>query len=452
MSFPDHFLWGTATSAYQIEGATKEGGRGPSNWDVFAARPGNILNGDTADIAADHYHRVEEDLDLMARLGVSAYRFSLSWTRLHPEGRRPLNPEGAAFYDRLVDGLLERGIKPLVTINHMEIPESLDARGGWLERDTIERFTEYAVDAHRFLKDRVDCWATMNEVAVTTWWGHATRMFPPALGDQRLVMPAIHHQLVAHGRAVHEMRRVQPTGEFGMVGSYWPTRASRDGEAHRQAAETLDLLFNRSCLDVLVDGAYPQALLDWHTGIGGQPFIEKGDLKDISAPLDYFGLNYYAPLHVCHDPTGPGGTVVPEGIDIAQEDPPEAPRTAFDWVIDADAMLPILRLFRDRYRLPVLITENGAAFDDVIATDGRVHDTARIHYLRQHLTIIEQAIAEGIDIRGYMAWSLLDNFEWAAGYSKRFGLTYIDYASQQRLAKESFHWYASVIRANALSV
>ncbi|WP_461173319.1 GH1 family beta-glucosidase [Arthrobacter sp. Z1-9] len=445
MNFPDNFLWGTATSAYQIEGAASEDGRGPSDWDAFSAKPGAIHRGDTASIASDHYHRLDEDLDLLSRLGVNAYRFSISWTRIHPDGTNKVNQPGLDFYNRLIDGLVERGITPLATINHMEVPLALADQGGWLNRDTIDRFCEYADTVHAAFSDRIKHWATMNEIAVTTWWGNGTSWFPPALNRSDLVLPAIHNQLVAHGRATRHMRANQSEGHFGIVGSFWPVLPAQQGPEHEHAARLLDLLINRSALDVLVDGEYPAELLEWHTSVGGADFIQDRDLSTISEPLDYFGLNYYAPFHVLADPAGPGGQVVPPGIGIRQADPAEAPKTSFDWLIDPEALLPVLRQFRDRYKLPVYITENGAAFDDYVSPEGRVNDTERIDYLREHINVLSRAITEGIDIRGYMAWSLLDNFEWASGYSKRFGLTYVDYRTQTRIPKESFHWYHQLI-------
>ncbi len=445
MTFPANFRWGVATSAYQIEGATTEGGRGRSDWDEFVNRPGAINRGDTADIAADHFHRYLDDVDLMSELGIDTYRFSISWTRVIPNGAGPVNPEGIAFYSRLVDTLLQRNITPLITINHMEVPLSLARQGGWLNRETIDRYVDFATVIHEALRDRVSMWSTINEVALTTWWGHGTPWFPPALNDKTSVMPAIHHQMVAHGQALGRLRQAQPGGVFGIVGSQWPIAAAAPGPEHADAARTLDLLFNKSCLDVLVDGAYPAELLAWHRKIGGRPFVRDGDLEVAAAPLDYYGLNYYAPLQVIADPAGPGGEAIPPGIGIRQVVPPEAPKTAYNWVIDPAALLPLLRQFRDRYQLPVYITENGGAFDDYVAPTGRINDTDRIEYLNSHLQSIETAISEGVDVRGYMAWSLLDNFEWTAGYSKRFGLAYVDYGSQRRIPKESFHWYRAFI-------
>ena len=270
MTFPAGFRWGVATSAYQIEGATAEGGRGPSDWDEFASRPGVINRGDTADIAADHYHRYIQDVDLMSELGVNTYRFSISWTRIIPNGTGPANPEGIAFYSRLVNELLRRNITPLITINHMEVPLTLARQGGWLNRDTIDRYVDFATVIHETLRDRVSLWTTMNEVALMTWWGHGTPWFPPALDDKASVMPAIHHQMVAHGRALTRLRQAQPGGVFGIVGSQSPVAAAAPGQEHTDAARLLDLMFNRSCLDVLVNGAYPAELLDWHQRAGGR--------------------------------------------------------------------------------------------------------------------------------------------------------------------------------------
>lgn len=445
MTFPEDFLWGAATSAYQVEGAADLDGRGRSNWDAFCERPGAIYRNDNARKASDHYHHLESDLDLMSELGLNAYRFSVSWTRIIPEPNGKVNAKGLAFYERLIDGLLERNIAPFVTINHMELPLYLEEKQGWLNRDSIQHFVDYAQVLHGAFSDRVTYWTTLNEIALTTWWGYGTQMFPPALNDVARVMPAIHHQLVAHGRAVKAMRQDQPDGQFGIVGSYWPCSAAEPGADHQAAANKLDLLINRSCIDVLVDKRYPQDLLDWHESVGGQAFIRPGDLDDLGTPLDYFGLNYYGPVQVVSESPGAGGAIAPPNIGVRQKDDARLPKTRFEWVIDPEPLAGLLRTFRDRYRLPVYVTENGAAFDDYIAPDDRVRDRERIDYLQSHLIIVERALEEGVDLRGYMAWSLLDNFEWAAGYSKRFGLVYVEYGSQRRRPKDSFHWYRSLI-------
>ncbi|WP_052668743.1 GH1 family beta-glucosidase [Nitriliruptor alkaliphilus] len=448
MAFPEDFLWGAATSAYQVEGATTIDGRGPSNWDVFAAQPGRIHAGETADTAADHYHRVDEDLELMAGLGLRAYRFSLSWTRIHPQGDGVVNPSGIGFYDRLIDGLLERSIVPLVTINHMELPQALERDGGWLERETVDRFVAFAVAVHDAFGDRVRHWMTLNEVPVTTWSGYGSTSFPPGLGDPSRVLPAVHHQLLAHGRAVREMRRRRPENAYGIVASYWPVTPASRSDADLHAAELLDAAYNRIGLDPLVHGRYPAPLLDWHHQRGGASFLEPGDVEDLTCPIDFFGLNYYGPIHAAAGDPGSGGPFVPSGLGIDQLAPDGYQYTASNWAIDARPLLDVLRTLRDEYELPVVITENGAAFDDQIAADGHVHDHRRISYLRDHLCVVQQAIAEGVDVRGYMVWSLIDNFEWASGYAKRFGLVRVDPDNQDRTPKASYGWYRHVIATN----
>ncbi|MFJ6538392.1 GH1 family beta-glucosidase [Paenarthrobacter sp. NPDC091711] len=446
MTFPSTFRWGTATSAYQIEGATAEDGRGPTDWDSFASQPGTIHRGDTADIAVDHYHRFAEDFDLLSELNVDTYRLSISWTRVIPDGIGDVNEAGLAYYSRLIDALKSRGITPMVTLNHMELPLPLAERGGWLNRDTIDAYVRYVRVVHARLQDRVSLWSTMNEVGLTAWFGVGTSYFPPALNDQLLVLPAIHNQMVAHGRAITLMRASQPDGEFGIVGSYWPFQPFAPGAENEKAVGHLDLVINRSCMDVLVHGEYPAELIEWHNGIGGKPFIQDGDLHDAAAQLDYYGLNYYAPLYVVADQNGPGGPGVPPGLGVRQEIPSEYATTAFGWPIVPDGLLPVLKLFRDRYKLPVYITENGGAFHDYIAPNGVINDGERIDYISRHLDVVAEAIDEGVEVRGYMAWSLLDNFEWAEGFSKRFGLVYVDYSTQKRTPKQSFRWYAERIR------
>lgn len=448
--FPADFRWGVATSAYQVEGATDTDGRGPTDWDEFISVPDNINRGDTAQIAADHYHRYATDLDLARGLGVDAYRMSISWTRIRPDGSGPINPLGLAFYDRLIDAALERGLEPFVTINHMELPLPLARAGGWLHRDTIDRYLDLATAVHERLSDRVRQWMTMNEVPVTTWWGQGTTWFPPGNGAPALVLPALHHQLVAHGRAVTHIRSEQPDATVGIVGSYWPVRPASEAPQDVEAAGLLDLLINRSGLDVLVDGAWNTRLLDWHRSVGGADFVQPGDLDVIATPIDAYGLNYYDPLWVAADPEAPGGAVVPPGIGMRQADPADAPRTAFDWVIDPTGLPDVLTQFRDRYQLPVFITENGIAVDDYVDPDGRIKDVERIDYVRAHLDTIADAIENGVDVRGYFAWSLLDNFEWASGYSKRFGLVFVDYRTQERIPKASYRRYADLLADNTV--
>lgn len=447
MSFPTEFHWGVATSAYQVEGATAEGGRGRTDWDEFIDRPGTINRGDTAEIAADHYHRYAEDFDLLTELGVDTYRLSISWTRILPDGTGAVNQEGLQFYSTLIDELLARGITPFITLAHMELPLPLAENGGWLNRATADAFIEYATVVHEAFKDRVHHWTTLNEVSLTTWAGYGMTVFPPALDDKRLVLPAIHNQMIAHSHAVAKLRAAQPDGTFGIVGSYWPIWTLEEGADHQAAADKIDLLYNRSCVDVLVTGAYPAELLAWHEEIGGEDFIQEGDLVHAAGSMDFFGLNYYNPMYVAADPAGRGGPGMPTGIGIRQTEPDDVPRSAFGWPIVPEGFREVLNTIHDRYGIPVWITENGGAFDDYTAPGGAINDEDRISYLDTHLTAIEGAIEDGVTVLGYFAWSLIDNFEWAQGYSKRFGLVYVDFATQQRTPKASFGWYRSKVAA-----
>lgn len=447
MTFPPDFHWGVATSAYQVEGARTEAGRGPTDWDEFVSRPGTINRGDTADIASDHYHRFKEDFDLLSDLGVDTYRFSISWTRILPEGVGTINKEGLAFYNELINDLVQRGITPFITLNHMELPLPLAQKGGWLNRATIDAFVHYASVVHEAFQDRVRLWSTLNEVSLTTWAGYGMEVFPPALNDKRLVLPAMHHQMVAHARTVAKLRKNQPDGTFGIVGSYWPVWTTQPGQEHQAAADKLDLLFNKSCVDVLVDGVYPPELLEWHKRTGGEEFMHEGDLDGAAGSIDFFGLNYYTPMYVSAAGEGEpdGGPGMPSGLGVRQEEPTDKAKTAFGWPIVPEGLSAVLRTFHERYHIPVWITENGGAFDDYVAPNGVVNDQDRIDYFEGHLRAISEAISEGVNIPGYIAWSLVDNFEWAEGYSKRFGLVYVDYSTQKRTPKNSFNWYREYI-------
>ena len=444
---PAGFLWGAATAAYQIEGAVAVGGRGLSNWDEFSRRPNKIYRGDTGDIAADHYHHLQVDLDLMAELGIRAYRFSISWSRIMPDASGTPNPAGLAFYKRLIQGLISRGIKPMPTIVHMELPLWLEQRGGWMARETVEKFVDYAMVLHEAFADRVRHWCTLNEAVWVSWLGYGADVMPPGANQPRHVLPAMHHQLLAHGLAARAMRAADGDRKnaYGIVGSWWPARAATARDADVSAAAFVDDAMNRITTEPLFKGRYPPRLLEWHEGIKGRPFIEHGDLEAIQHSSDFYGLNYYAPIQVEHDPTGGSGTTMPPGLGARQVDPPNAKRTAMGWVIEADGLYSVLHTLQRDYQIPIYITENGAAVDDYVSPEREVNDFERIDYLRKHIAVIEQAIQEGVDVRGYMLWSLMDNFEWTFGYSKRFGLVYIDYGSQIRTPKKSFHWYKDLI-------
>ena len=440
---PEGFRFGASTAAYQIEGAAEEGGRGPSVWDTFCAEPGRISDGSSGAVACDHYHRYAEDVALMKELGIGGYRLSVSWPRIQPEGSGRANAEGLAFYDRLVDSLLEAGVKPMVTLFHWDLPQALQDRGGWLDRDTTDRFAEYATLLGLRLGDRVEHWCPVNEPNVVTMLGHAVGLHAPG---QRLMfeaLPVAHHLNLAHGRAVAALRATgaRSIGTANNHAPVWP--ASADA-ADRTAADLYDVLWNRIFADPMLLGRYPDGFAELMPG----PVEE--DLGVIHAPIDFYGVNYYNPARVA-DPSSPlptGGGLDLEGAPFAMVDIEGYPRTAFDWPVVPDGLRELLVHLHTTYGdalPPVYITENGCAYDDEVAPDGGVHDPDRIAYLDAHLRAVAQAAAEGVPVRGYYTWSLLDNFEWAEGYTKRFGLVHVDYDTQQRTPKDSFAWYRDLI-------
>jgi beta-glucosidase len=436
-------LWGVATSAYQVEGVGD--GRGRTEWDEFATLPDTIHGGDTAEVATDHYHRYTEDVALLRALGVTAYRFSISWTRIFPDGTGKPDRAGVAFYERLVDAILDAGITPFVTINHMELPNALAERGGWANRASIEAFVDYAQYVHGRFADRIRLWTTLNEVPLTTWNGYATRKFPPRNDRPDLGLVAIHHQLVAHGRAVRAMRDAHPQLDYGIVGSVAPALPLTDDPRDAAAAERVDAVLNRTGTDPIFLGHYPKSALEYHRKVGGREFIVDGDVDDLTVPLDFFGVNYYSPLYIAHDPADAGGGNVPAGLHAKPGTPAHLPRTSFGWLVQPSALVAALRRFRDDYALPVYITENGASFADEPGPGGAVDDVERIDFLARHIQAMDAACAEGIDVRGYFVWSFTDNFEWASGYSQRFGLVHVDYETLVRTPKASFDWYRDLI-------
>ncbi|SEG92073.1 broad-specificity cellobiase [Thermomonospora echinospora] len=448
--FPPGFVWGAATAAYQIEGAAREDGRGPSIWDTFARRPGAVAGGDTGDVACDHYHRHRDDIALMAELGLPAYRFSVSWPRVRPDGAGPVNPRGLAFYDRLVDELLEAGITPYATLYHWDLPQALEDRGGWTERDTALRFAEYAGVVHDLLADRVATWTTVNEPWVAAFLGYGSGVHAPGRTSARDAFRAAHHLLLAHGLATGVLReggarQISLTLNLAPV----PTPGA-PGDAADAAADLVDALLNRQFLDPVLRGRYPGPVLEQVDRAAGLGHIAAGDLAVISEPIDLLGINYYNPTYVAASPGAPENPAFPGSRGIAFL-PAEPPLTAMGWPIDPDGLTELLvRLDRDYPGVPLIVTENGAAFDDVPGPDGRVRDPFRIGYLDGHLRAAHAALAAGVDLRGYLVWSLLDNFEWAEGYGKRFGLVYVDYVDQRRLPKDSAHWFRDVIARNGL--
>ncbi|MBE3596715.1 MAG: beta-glucosidase [Hydrogenibacillus sp.] len=448
-TFPKHFLWGVATAAYQIEGAVREDGRGPSIWDVFSHTPGRILGGDTGDVACDHYHRYEEDLDWMSQLGINAYRFSIAWPRIFPEGSGRLNETGIDFYARLLEGLHARGITPVVTLYHWDLPYALEEKGGWTNRDTAHYFAEYAHTLFRRLGDRVPYWITLNEPWVVTFLGYVTGEHAPGKQDIGAAVRVAHHLNLAHAEAVEALRdeRSPETAKIGITNILTKAIPAGDSIEERFSAYLYERLQNGIFLDPIFFGRYPDELRAiLMRAPEAQAFFEReaprieDDLKRMRQTVDFLGVNYYFPARIRHNPDSPWG-----GIDFADGGAGE--RTAMGWEVYPEGLYDILRDLHARYAPPsILITENGAAYDDVITPDGKVHDTTRIRYIERHLERIAQAIADGVPVDGYFYWSFMDNFEWAYGYSKRFGLIYIDYATQKRLPKDSFYAYHALIR------
>jgi beta-glucosidase len=431
--FQPGFVWGVASSAYQIEGAAAADGKGPSIWDEFCKRPGVIADGSSGDVACDHYHRLNADLDLLTELSVDAYRFSISWPRIQPTGSGALNAAGLAFYERLVDGLLRRNIKPYVTLYHWDLPAALQhAQGGWAARDTAYRFSDYAAVVAQRLGDRVVSFATHNEPWVTATLGHELGLFAPGIRNRAVASQASHHCLLSHGLAAQAIRAVRAGTPVGIVLNLSPiTQATQSGADVAQAALE-DGLLVRWYMDALLKGAYPADVLE-HLA-GDAPRVGTGDMQLIAQPLDFLGVNYYYPT-IAHAGK-PASTAAPG-----------APITDMGWEVAPASLTGLLaRLARDYALPPLIITENGAAYRDRVE-NGRVDDEARRQYLESHVRAAADAIEHGVDLRGYFVWSLLDNFEWASGYEKRFGLYYVDYATQARIAKRSATWYAQLARA-----
>lgn len=446
--FPADFFWGAATSAYQIEGATLEDGRGPSIWDAFVNEPGNIWRGETGAFAADHYHRMSEDVALMAELHLQAYRFSLAWPRILPQGTGPINTQGLDFYDRLVDTLLAHQIRPVATLYHWDLPLALQERGGWLARETAYAFADYAEIVSRRLGDRVSWWVTHNEPWCTAYLGYGVGAHAPGIQDLSSSVTAAHHVLLSHGMAAARIRsHVQAESSIGITLNLTPIYAADESEATQQGIERLDVLHNRWFLDPLFHGTYPARLFS--DLAVSPPHIEHDDMKVIATPLDFLGINYYSrslirtPLRFGTQQQRTNGLSYEPVVPV-----PEASYTQMAWEIYPQGLADVLHRVQSDYAPQcILITENGAAFED--AWDGREHvpDKRRVHYLREHLLALETVIKQGIPIRGYFAWSLLDNFEWTDGYSRRFGLIYVDFATQRRIIKESGHWYATLIKS-----
>ncbi|MDT4995068.1 MAG: beta-glucosidase [Actinoplanes sp.] len=450
LRFPEGFVWGAATAAYQIEGAANEDGRGPSIWDTFSRTPGKVFAGHTGDVACDHYRRYGDDVALMAGLGLASYRFSISWPRIQPDGTGPVNARGLDFYDRLTDELIGLGIDPVVTLYHWDLPQTLEARGGWTVRETAEAFAEYAQIVYARLGDRVKTWTTLNEPWCSAYLGYASGRHAPGVTDPASAFKAVHHLLLGHGLAATALRAAgaQTVSITLNPASVLPLDPAN--VADRDAARIVDGLHNRIFLDPLVKGSYPADMLQHMERFTDLDFIRDGDTALIKAPIDVLGVNFYQPTYVSAKPGVEASAESPgtEGIAFRQ---PVGPVTDMNWQIEPAGLTRLLERLHTDYGVPLLITENGAAYPDGPSTEtGEVHDTNRIEYLDGHLRACHDAISHGVDLRGYFVWSLLDNFEWSEGYAKRFGIVHVDYRTQSRTPKDSARWYADVIRRNGL--
>jgi beta-glucosidase len=443
--FPQGFLWGAATSAYQIEGSPLADGAGPSIWQRFSHTPGLMTNGDTGDVACDHYNRYREDVGLLASLGATSYRFSISWSRILPEGTGRVNEAGLDFYRRLVDALLEHGIRPMATLYHWDLPAALDDRGGWLNRDVAEWFAEYASVAYRALDDRVQFWATLNEPWVVTDGGYLHGALAPGHRNLFEAPLATHNLLRAHGRAVQAYRAGNHQHAIGIVVNLEPKYSASESEEDLAATRRADAYMNRQYLDPVFRGSYPPEMREMFGE--AWPDFPAADFDLIRQPLDFVGINYYLRGVMKADPAN----VVEKATRVRV---PESTYTETGWEVYPAALTDLLLWFRDRYgSTPVYITENGAAFyDPPKAANGVIDDPLRVQYFRDHIRAVGRAIAQGVDVRGYYAWSLLDNLEWSLGFTKRFGIIHVDFATQQRTPKKSAHFYSEVIASNGESL
>jgi beta-glucosidase len=447
LTLPSSFRWGVATSAYQIEGAVTEDGRTPSIWDTFCRVPGAVAGGDHGDVACDHYHRMPQDVALIKELGVDTYRFSVAWPRIQPGGRGPANPKGLAFYDRLVDELLAAGIDPWVTLYHWDLPQELEDAGGWPARDTAYRFADYSMLVFEALNDRVDTWTTLNEPWCSAWLGYHTGLHAPGRRDFGASIAAVHHLLLGHGLATQRMRAAATRPlQLGITLNMATNDPATDCELDRAAARRADGMGTRIYLDPLRRGRYPaDVLADLAARDVTVPVLD-GDLEIISTPIDVLGVNFYFG-QLFSGTNEAGDTVEADGAPVVREVPQDRPRTAMGWPITPERFTELLvRIGRDYPGVPIVITENGAAFNDTADAENFVRDEGRTSYLAEHIAAVAVARQQGADIRGYFAWSLLDNFEWAFGYEKRFGIVRVDYDTQIRTPKQSALWFRDTIR------
>jgi beta-glucosidase len=440
--FPEDFVWGVSSAAYQLEGAVSEDGRGESIWDRFCATPGSVRNGESGAVACDFYHRYREDIGLLSELGVDAFRFSISWPRILPSGRGEVNDRGLDFYDRLVDALLEAGIKPVAVLYHWDLPQALENEGGWTNRATAEAFADYSRVVGAHLGDRVEQWVTQLEPWVTAWLGYGFGVHAPGRRSEADAVAASHHLLLSHGRAVEVLRGVAPSAKVGIVLNLDHLWAATDRDDDHEALRWWDGTRSRWYLDPLFRGEYPADVLrEWEQLM---PAVEEGDLACIASPIDFLGVNNYTSSAI--------GTGAGDGERARQVPQPGAARTDMDWEIHPDGLREVLlRVNRDYGPGAVYITENGAAFPDVVDHEGHVLDPERQRYLEAHVDAAAGAVREGVPLKGYFVWALMDNFEWSFGYWKRFGLVHVDYPTQKRTPKASFRWYHDLIAAQRCS-
>ena len=434
-SFPQDFWWGAATAAYQFEGAWNEDGKGESIWDRFSHTPGKIENGDTGDVACDHYHRWREDIELMKYYGLKAYRFSINWPRVMPTGRGPINQAGLDFYSRLIDALCAADIEPFITLYHWDLPQALQAEGGWSQRATAQVFADYSAAMVDRFGDRVRYWTTFNEPWVIAFLGYRDGQHAPGDRSEKLALQVAHHVLVAHGLAAQALRAARSPIDVGIVLNLSSGETLHDTPIERAAADREWQMNARWFLDPLFRAQYPAAM--WNAYGSIVPIVQSGDLELIAQPLDYLGVNYYT------------RTLYDGDRHAARQ--PGTEYTEMGWVVHAPGLRRLLNKLHAEYPVPpIVIAENGAAFKDEVSADGRIHDPRRVNYLREHITQVQHAIDDGVPVRGYFVWSLMDNFEWSYGYSKRFGITYVDYATQRRIVKDSGEWYRQVIARNGV--
>jgi beta-glucosidase len=460
-TFPEQFVWGSATASYQIEGGVHENGRGASIWDTFSHTPGRVLNGDTGDVAADHFHRWPEDLDHIAELGLDAYRFSISWPRVQPGGSGEFNQAGIDFYSRLVDGLLERGVAPVATLYHWDLPQELEDAGGWPARDTALRFADYAAGIVGALGDRVHTWTTLNEPWCSAYLGYASGAHAPGRTEPAAALAAVHHLNLAHGLAGRVIHSLAPGADLSVTLNLHVVRPDSDSAADADAVRRIDAIANRAFLGPMLSGAYPADLLEDTAAVTDWGFVQPGDEELIRVPLDVLGVNFYSTARVRtwdgvsprakadgHDKSTSSPWVGSPQVDFLTQ---PGPYTTMGWNIDPSGITELLLgLHRDYPDQPLMITENGAAFNDVVSADGAIHDELRIDYLNRHIEAVGAAIDAGADVRGYFLWSLMDNFEWSFGYDRRFGIIRVDYETLSRTWKDSAHWYRQLTTSHTL--